>query len=135
MSEAHKAELPAPMPMLQVLANLRQGSIVHELQGDLTKVSKAVSLLGKGGKVTLVIEVSPVKNVPGAVYLSAQISSKIPKPARGADLLYTDATGGLHRNDPRQMDAFDELMKPRLVGSGTVNTATGEILDSEGASA
>jgi hypothetical protein len=133
MSESPKPLQPVALPLLQILANLDRGSIVQELQGELSKITKAVSLLEKAGKLTLVIDVAPVKNMPHGVFLQAEVSSKVPKPRRGADMLYTDATGGLHRSDPRQIDAF-ENMKPRIVGSGTVNVTTGEIL-TEGASA
>lgn len=125
MSEENKA--PKPIPLLQILANMAGGSIVHEMQDELARVTKAVSLLGKKGKVTLVIDVAPT-TVLGAISLAAELSSKVPKPKRGADLLYADMSGGLHRNDPRQMDAFSSML-PRVVGGGTVNTTTGEILD------
>lgn len=120
---------PQPIPLLQLLANLRGGAIVQEVQEELERVNKAVTLLGKNGKVTVAFNIRPAGDVPGAVFFEAEISSKVPKPKRGADMFFSGMDGGFHRNDPRQMEFSD--MKPRVVGGVAFDPKTGLILGQE----
>lgn len=125
-----ESPVPQPLPLLQILANLRHGSIINEVQGELARVVKGVTLCGKAGKVTITLNINPVAQIPHAVFIAAEVGAKIPKPPRGADMLFADAQAGLHHNDPRQMDAF-ENMKPRLVGTSMVDTRSGEVLENQ----
>lgn len=118
---------PARLSVLQILAGLQSGSIINEIDGELTKLSKNVGLVGKPGSITIKLTVKPIANVPNGLYMGAEVAAKIPQPARSVDVLFSDKEGGLHTSDPRQIDAFEQL-KPRALGGGNFSRETGEIL-------
>jgi hypothetical protein len=119
---------PNKLSVLQILAGLQSGSIINEVDGELTKLAKNVGLVGKAGKLTITLLVKPIANVPNGLYMGAEVAAKIPQPARSVDVLFSDKEGGLHTSDPRQMDAFEQL-KPRALGGGNFDKDTGLILD------
>lgn len=116
------------LSVLQILAGLQSGSIVNEIDGELTKLAKNVGLVGKPGKITVTLTVKPIANVPNGLYMAADVASKIPQPARAVDVLFSDKEGGLHVSDPRQTDMFDQ-MKPRALGGGSFHRDTGEVIE------
>jgi hypothetical protein len=118
---------PVRLSVLQILAGLQSGSIINEIDGELTKLAKNVGLVGKAGTISIKLTVKPIANVPNGLYMGAEVAAKIPQPARSVDVLYSDKEGGLHANDPRQLDAFEQL-KPRALGGGNFSRETGEVI-------
>lgn len=118
---------PSKIPILQLLAGLRGGAVVQEVQEELERIANAVRLVEKKGTLTISFTLRPAGQVPGALFFETEISSKVPKPKRGSDMFFADAVGGLHRSDPKQIDAF-ENMKPRIVGGANFDPSTGLIL-------
>lgn len=99
-------------PIQETLARLREGRVYDLLGLELNKVVKAVRDTGKAGKVTLTIDVKPVKKIAGALELTAEVNGKLPKLEASSDLMFPDEDGNLFVRPPNQRDIFDDLPRP-----------------------
>lgn len=100
---------------LTVLQNTRRGEILSDLSSAIRQVAGAVTLVGKPGKVTLILNITP-SQVDGALVVSDDINVKIPKAPKSASQFYTDGEGNLFRNDPKQQE-----LKLRTVDGGAAS--------------
>lgn len=120
-------DVPERKPVTATLQEHRKGALVAELGDDLAEVVEAVQRTGKKGSVTLKLEVSPTKD-GYTVFLSDDIKKSVPKEDKGGSLMFSDANGNLHRNDPNQM----KLERFHVVETSNnepvvVDTGTGEV--------
>lgn len=89
-------------PFLAALNKAIRPEVLDRAGGALAEVVAAVKREGKKGKLTLAIELSPMKNVPDAVEVTARVKATAPEPPARATPMWPDDDGRLHRNDPRQ---------------------------------
>ena len=100
---------------LTTLCELRNGRTLQELTDQLGEVVEAVRRTGKPGALTLRLTVKPFSKGKTdeevqPLAIEDAISTKLPQLERGVTLFFSDAGGGLERNDPRQM-SLPELKK------------------------
>lgn len=85
------------------------GRTHDELSEGLTDLVAAVQATGKGGSLTLTINLKPLeKGNTNALIVTDKVTVKRPLLERSASVFFPDRAGNLHRNDPNQL-AFDSL--------------------------
>lgn len=101
-------EQRGPKPALNVISVLRRGQVMDLLSSELSRVVSGVKdcKSGKGGQVSLVLKIDPVKKHANAVYIQAAVIGKAPEDPPESDLLFYDDDGNLHTRDPNQRDMF-----------------------------
>lgn len=109
------AEQERKTSALTTLCELRSGRTMNELSEQLGEVIEAVRKTGKSGALTLRLTVKPFSKGKTdeevqPLAIEDAISTKLPQLERGVTLFFSDAEGGLERNDPRQM-SLPELKK------------------------
>ena len=92
---------PELRPFNAWLLEQRNGALHGELTEKLAEVVQAAVEHGKKGKLTLIIEIQPDKDLE-AVFVRDEIKPLVPQPARGTALYHTDEAGNMTRNNPRQ---------------------------------
>lgn len=88
-----------------------KGKTHRELTAALQEVSKAVLDTLKPGKIQLTLTFKPQKGVEGALLITDEVKTSTPRYDRPASIFYADEAGALHRNDPRQMSMYDEIIQ------------------------
>lgn len=114
-------------PFFETLRELRAGTTLEELGGELAKLVAAVKATGKAGQITLTLKIKPPKK-GGMAYLLIEdsISVKEPKLDKSDTVFFPIADNGLSRQDPSQSEL------PFGRSRTTVDGAAGEILKAEG---
>lgn len=95
-------------PFARTLSELQRGIVADDAATALAEVTKAVQEVGKKGKVTLTITVSPYKGNPDIVNVSGQVKADIPVADPPASVFYPDPDGNLSRSDPNALALFPE---------------------------
>ena len=85
-----------------VLHNVNKGRTEIEINDELTEVIKAVRNTESPGEVRVTLKINPGNG--NELYLTADVRTKIPKKKSAASMFYADDEGGLHRDDPNQMN-------------------------------
>lgn len=102
-------------PFAAIVRQLRDGITHDEASRELAQLVREVKNHGKGGKLTLTINISPSK-VDNAVQVRGEVKVSPPKD-QSESLFYTDQAGSLSRRDPRQpelpIQAAPDLDQPR----------------------
>ncbi|WP_226578158.1 hypothetical protein [Acuticoccus sediminis] len=98
-------------PIADVLREMNRGDFYDEVSDELGALVEAVQETGKAGMLTLKISVSP--NSDATVKVAGDVSTRLPRRARGDNVFFVAGTGSLQRHDPRQSDIFE----PRLATS------------------
>lgn len=93
-------------PAMDTLREIRGGRMLDELAVKLHDAVSAVEALGKKGIVSLHITIAPfgTKGVAGALAVTAEIDSKLPKPESETTLLFIDGDGNLTPQQTRQRE-------------------------------
>lgn len=119
MSTQHQADehgeliTDQPKPFTQFLIEQRSGGLHSELSEKLAELVAAVAEHGKGGSLTLAIQVKPLKEAAGQYMVVDEVKVKAPEGDRGGSLFFADSHGNLSRSDPRQPQLpFREVPKP-----------------------
>jgi hypothetical protein len=86
------------------IQDVRDGRAHAELTAQLGELVAAVRQTGKGGSLTLKIDVKPAGRGSDVdkVVITDTVTSKVPKPDRGQDFFWLTDTNDLSRNHPRQ---------------------------------
>lgn len=92
------------------LREIDKGRLHAELSTRFHELVEAVSTIGKGGTVTLKLNVKPMSNMDsGVVNVAGEVKLAAPSPERSATLFFVDDEFNLTRRDPRQHDIEDSL--------------------------
>jgi len=92
-----------------MLAHYRRGLLLSQADDELAAVVKAVLATKKGGEVNVKIKVNPSKTGDNELSIKAEVSSKVPKKTLPDAVFFGDEKSGeVHRDDPKQIDAFPE---------------------------
>lgn len=89
-------------PFLHVLQQSIRPEVLDLAGRQLAEVIAAVAELDKKGRLTLTLELSPMKNGTGAAEVAVRIKAQLPQPTPASTLMWPDEDGRLHRHDPRQ---------------------------------
>lgn len=97
-----------PRPALNVLSVLRRGQVMDLLAVELNRVVNGVKDCesGKGGKVSLVLKIDPIKKKRNVVAIQTTVVGVAPEDPPETDWLFYDDDGNLHTRDPDQRDMF-----------------------------
>lgn len=89
-------------PITDVIGDLAGGRTMERLTELLQNVVSAVQETGKDGSLQLTLTIKP--NGAHGVIVKDAIKAKTPEMDRGDSVFFIDSDGGLHRNDPRQIE-------------------------------
>lgn len=127
MADDTDTDAPARKPFAAFLQEHKKGALADELAEQLQEVVKAVLEHRKSGSLTLKLGVA-MANDGITLFITDDVTTKVPKPDRGGGFAFADENGNLHRNDPNQMTLAP--LKAVPVGDGRVahiNADTGEV--------
>lgn len=100
----HTDDLPEVDPFLHVLQQAIRPEVLDRAGRQLAEVVAAVAELEKKGRLTLTLQVTPMKNNTGAAEVAVQVKAQVPEPPTASTFMWPDEDGHLHRNDPRQQE-------------------------------
>ncbi len=105
MTDEQALDLP---PFAAFVASQRSGEMNTEATVAFAEVVRSVAALGKPGKLTVTVQVAPVrKGQPGdQVIISDSVQGRPPTEDTSAFWFVTD-DGGVTRRDPRQSALWD----------------------------
>jgi hypothetical protein len=102
MNKAVEEAKPAmDRTFLNVLENHRQGDFVSDISAALKQCTAAVQLTGKGGCVTLKMNLKPA-TVGNAIVFEPMVKTTIPETKPAGSIFYADDDFNLVRDDPQQ---------------------------------
>lgn len=90
-------------PFADILRDLGSGAVIDEASVLLQDLVRAVRDRRKKGRLTLVVEVEPMKGDEDALIVSARADAKPPASSPTSAVFYTDEPGNLLRENPNQM--------------------------------
>lgn len=106
-------DIPTPgrvRPFADTLRDLRHGEVLDQAARDIQTLVESVGDVGKKGKLTLTIEVEPMKGDSSALSVTAQLKLACPPKPATAAVFFADKDHNLVRDDPRQ-DAIPGLRR------------------------
>lgn len=87
------------------LAGVRKGGLIDELTEKLAELTKAVRKAGRGGRLTLTLDLKPATvGDDCALIIEDDVAIKLPKPQRARTIMFSTEDGALLRKDPRQQE-------------------------------
>lgn len=125
--------------IFDTLREIRAGALLDEASSALAEVVLAVQTTGKGGKVSIVVDLKPpARGSSRTIVVDAEVVKKVPVPDREVSVFFPTADGSLTKTDPAQMPLELKLaQRPRtiedpveVVDGVRVNKETGEVLHS-----
>jgi hypothetical protein len=102
-------------PFFDTIRDVSNGKAVDELDAGLNELVQAVQRTNKGGKITLTVEVTPMKGSTEAVQVRAVVNSKEPTFEDAGSIMFPTPEGNLQRNHFKQ----PELPGVSLVDPGS----------------
>ncbi len=92
-----------PATFVATITDMRDGSLLQDLDESLLNVLAHVRNSGRKGEVTLKLTIRPAsKGSVATLLLDAQIRETLPKLEFPTSVFYANDTGGLSRRDERQ---------------------------------
>lgn len=89
-------------PFAAILQDINNGAVARQAAEELQQLGAAVADQRKKGKLVITVELSPRKGYDNALNVSAKTVLTLPAPEPTEAVLFTDASGNLLSNDPRQ---------------------------------
>ena len=90
-------------PFVEWMLEVRKGKLAAELTTAMNELVEAVEAHGKGGKLTLTIDIAPAaKGATEMLKVTDNVTVKRPAADRSSSMYYVDDSKNLRRNDPRQ---------------------------------
>ncbi|MGL4575064.1 MAG: hypothetical protein ACRCV9_09780 [Burkholderiaceae bacterium] len=94
----------ARRPFFEVLRDLRGGEPIDELAAKMQELTQAVQSTGGSGRLTLTLDVSPMKGSTEAVIVKDTIAVKKPEIKSKGTLMFPTVEGNLQRTNPAQRE-------------------------------
>jgi hypothetical protein len=94
----------SPEPFLAALQKALRPEVLAKAGDELGELIASVKAQGKKGRLTLTVELSPMKNVPDVVEVVGKVAVKPPEPPARAKAMWPTESGRLETNDPRQSE-------------------------------
>lgn len=88
------------MNIIESLNVIRKGKLVVEAQEKLQQLVKACSETGKKGKLVITLNVGAAEEQ--TVAITGRVKIDAPEATTSSTMFYTDESGALFREDPRQ---------------------------------
>lgn len=107
MTEPKASTTKEPGDFAAFLASTRPKTN-RELSEELKKLVGAVKDTGKGGSITLTIQIKPVDGSTTVVGVHDAIKVNRPEHTRLGSLAYPDSDNNLSRTDPNSMPLFED---------------------------
>ena len=95
-------------PFADVLREIQGGTAHDEVSVAFRDLILAVKETGKGGKLTFVLDVKPLKSGDGVLVLTPAHSAKMPQHDRKASLFYATDNGNVTKENSNQL-SFESL--------------------------
>ena len=93
------------------LKDIRKGQFLYESSVELEKLVAAIKETGKGGTLTLKIDIAPLnKGNANALGIKAKPKAKLPEKETNLAIFFPTDKNTLQREDPRQ-GLMDEVLK------------------------
>lgn len=89
------------------LKKAKRGTVDAKLAAKLKDVLLGVRETRKAGRVTLTIDIEPVKDTARAVKVDFKVNGKVPEVTEEAAVYFLTDEGALTRDNPRQRDLFE----------------------------
>ena len=88
----------------QTLMELRGGAVVEEATNELNTLVSMVRDTGKGGKITLTVEVKPFPKVQDALEMTGKVMATLPREKETAEVFFPTVENNLSRHSERQTE-------------------------------
>ncbi|MFJ8966084.1 hypothetical protein ACIRG5_42510 [Lentzea sp. NPDC102401] len=96
------------------LVNTDKGRLNETASHELTELLKAVRETNKPGSITITLKITPDKGSGGErVVVAGSVTTKKPAFDPRTSIFFLDEDGGMHRNDPRQHELFEQESNAR----------------------
>ena len=89
---------------VDTMREVRSGQVLQELDDKLQQLVQAVQSTGGGGKLTITIDVKPMKGSTEAVIVTDDIKLKAPEIKSQGTVMFPTPEGNLSRAHPKQME-------------------------------
>ncbi|TXL91626.1 hypothetical protein [Streptomyces sp. IB2014 016-6] len=90
-------------PFADFLQQQSGGQLHDELSEKLHDLITAIQETGKGGSISLKIDIKPIAGTDGrTLTVTDSVAAKLPKTERPKSIFFATDDGGLSRTDPRQ---------------------------------
>lgn len=93
-------------PVTDILREMRRGVVVDQISEELETVIKAVRHTGKGGSLTIKLDIKPRDAEGDQVNIAVAITPKVPQAPLPEAVFFTTIDGDLLRDDPNQREIF-----------------------------
>lgn len=88
--------------VMDVLAQVRNGTALHQANTEFQELCQRVRETGKGGELVIKIKVAPDKTDENVYEVEPDVTAKMPKKKMSKGIFYMERDGSLTREDPRQ---------------------------------
>lgn len=109
MEATAKTQAPEAHPdnsILVAIAQMRKGKLVRRLSEGMHDLIDAVTTTGKGGRITLHLDVKLATGTSDEVHITDEVVVKKPKPEKQVSFFFLE-DGKLTKDDPsKQVDIF-----------------------------
>lgn len=119
----------------ETVSTMRGGAADRAASHALKKLVEAVRATGKGGSVSLKIQIAPLKDGDGELEVKAKIGLTLPAEDIKSAIYYADDDNKLIRTDPRQMSMLPDRTeterneRQREQNLAQVGRGDGKVLD------
>ncbi|WP_405676854.1 hypothetical protein OG292_19645 [Streptomyces sp. NBC_01511] len=100
---AEEPEQTVVRPFAAFLQEQAGGQLHDELSEKLHGLIEAIKDTGKGGSISLKIDIKPIPNTDGrTLTVTDSVAAKLPRTERPKSIFFATDDGNLSRSDPRQ---------------------------------
>jgi hypothetical protein len=95
-------------PFTDILRQVRKGLLVEQLDEQMQKLIQAIDSTGKGGSLTLTVNIKPSKTGGWDKNFAFDIKAKLPARSAPEAVFFSNPDGDLSRDDPDQRPLFED---------------------------
>lgn len=97
---------------IAMLLEMRSGKVAADISLKLNELVDSIRDVGRGGKLTLTLEIKPKRIDMHEGVKDVEVDYKItlakPERHRGSSIFFIDPKGALTRTDPSQQEMFEQ---------------------------